>query len=398
MTTAARSSQQTFAGLVEAIKSAKHVDGLSHKYYRYPARFSPVFVREAIKTFTTPGDIVLDPFMGGGTTLVESRALGRIAVGSDVSSLAVFLAKTKTTVLTEDDRHTVRRWADSVVANALSLRNCAERANAWIANGYQRNVNTRSTWRIRKTVELALAQLKSLTTDNQRSFARCAVLRTAQWALDCRKTIPTVAQFRSQFLDFTREMILGSTEFASACDASPNVPAPLCLHQTALTLDSTYNQIEARAPRLVLTSPPYPGVHVVYHRWQVLGRRETPAAFWIAGSRDGAGSSFYTFGDRHQSGLSDYFDTALQAFRSISKIADSHTTVVQMLAFSEHGWQLERYLKMMSDAGFVELRDQDRPGFPLRIWREVPNRKWYADRLGASASSSEVVLFHRLAR
>ena len=53
-----------------------------------------------------------------------------------------------------------------------------------------------------------------------------------------------------------------------------------------------------RAPKLVLTSPPYPGVHVLYHRWQVDGRKEAPLPFMIANKLDGAGSSYYTMGDR----------------------------------------------------------------------------------------------------
>ena len=44
-----------------------------------------------------------------------------------------------------------------------------------------------------------------------------------------------------------------------------------------------------RAPQLVVTSPPYPGVHVLYHRWQVDGRKEAPLPFMIANKLDGAG-------------------------------------------------------------------------------------------------------------
>ncbi len=39
-----------------------------------------------IKLFTKEGDIVLDPFMGSGTTLVASRKLNRIAMGVDIQS------------------------------------------------------------------------------------------------------------------------------------------------------------------------------------------------------------------------------------------------------------------------------------------------------------------------
>ena len=52
-----------------------------------------------------------DPFMGGGTTIVEASALGRRAVGTDINSLAVFLTEVKTTVYTPADRAIIPRRA-----------------------------------------------------------------------------------------------------------------------------------------------------------------------------------------------------------------------------------------------------------------------------------------------
>lgn len=152
-----------------------------------------------------------------------------------------------------------------------------------------------------------------------------------------------------------------------------------------------------RPIKLVLTSPPYPGVHVLYHRWQVKGRRETPAPFWIAASLDGQGASYYTFGDRKAQELESYFEQALAAFTSIARIADKGTLVVQMLAFAEPEWQLKRYVEMMDHAGFREVRFRELAnGLDGRIWRSVPNRKWYASQRGTTPSSNEVVLFHTL--
>jgi modification methylase len=47
----------------------------------HPAKMLPEIARRAIVTYTAPGDLVLDPMCGIGTTLVEAVHLGRDAVG-----------------------------------------------------------------------------------------------------------------------------------------------------------------------------------------------------------------------------------------------------------------------------------------------------------------------------
>ncbi|MZE76235.1 TRM11 family SAM-dependent methyltransferase [Streptomyces xinghaiensis] len=47
----------------------------------HPAKMLPAIAAHAIRTYTNPGDLVLDPMCGIGTTLVEALHLGRRAVG-----------------------------------------------------------------------------------------------------------------------------------------------------------------------------------------------------------------------------------------------------------------------------------------------------------------------------
>ena len=51
---------------------------------RHPQRTLPAVAAQAINRYTQPGQMVFDPFVGGGTTMVEAIYAGRQAVGADI--------------------------------------------------------------------------------------------------------------------------------------------------------------------------------------------------------------------------------------------------------------------------------------------------------------------------
>ncbi len=59
----------------------------------YRACFKPQLPRFFIQRLTAPGEIVYDPFMGRGTTILEAALLGRIPCGCDVNPLSVCLTR-----------------------------------------------------------------------------------------------------------------------------------------------------------------------------------------------------------------------------------------------------------------------------------------------------------------
>jgi len=71
----------------------------SHNFHSFPAKFPPQFPRKFIKALTAPGDVVLDPMMGSGTTVLEAFLAGRRGVGFDIDPLALMLSKSKVTPL-----------------------------------------------------------------------------------------------------------------------------------------------------------------------------------------------------------------------------------------------------------------------------------------------------------
>ncbi len=58
----------------------------------YRGNWSPYIPRNLIDRFTKVGDLVCDPMMGSGTTLVESKLMGRNAIGVDINPDAVMIA------------------------------------------------------------------------------------------------------------------------------------------------------------------------------------------------------------------------------------------------------------------------------------------------------------------
>ena len=59
----------------------------------YPTQKPILLLERIIALVTLPGDLVLDPFSGSGTTLVAAELLGRNSIGIDVSVEAVELAR-----------------------------------------------------------------------------------------------------------------------------------------------------------------------------------------------------------------------------------------------------------------------------------------------------------------
>jgi len=218
-------SAEAVERLIAGVRDAKPVSGLTHNFYRYPARFSPTFARAFIAECTEPGELVLDPFVGGGTTLVEAQALGRRATGVDLSSLAVFVSTVKTTPLPEPLTAELQGWFAALMPK-LNLRRTSVHFADWAAQGYYRNMECARTWRIRKLLELALGEVQRLSDRRAVEFSRCAILRTGQWALDGRKTIPSAAGFRQALEANFRDMLAGVRALSNST-RSNDAPSPI---------------------------------------------------------------------------------------------------------------------------------------------------------------------------
>jgi DNA modification methylase len=77
-------------------------EGFTRTYYSYPAKFQAQLPHALITNLTSEGDLVLDPYCGGGTTGLESLILGRRSVNYDINPFAILIGIVKTTKLNSD--------------------------------------------------------------------------------------------------------------------------------------------------------------------------------------------------------------------------------------------------------------------------------------------------------
>ena len=72
-------------------------DRAAHDWYRFVLSFPPHLVRDYVNRFGLGrNDVLLDPFAGTGTTLVESKKLGIPSVGIEANPVAHFASEVKT--------------------------------------------------------------------------------------------------------------------------------------------------------------------------------------------------------------------------------------------------------------------------------------------------------------
>lgn len=72
--------------------TARQRQGHSLHEISYRACFKPQLPAYFIDRLTTVGDVVLDPFMGRGTTALQTSLMRRVAYGSDINPLSILLA------------------------------------------------------------------------------------------------------------------------------------------------------------------------------------------------------------------------------------------------------------------------------------------------------------------
>jgi DNA modification methylase len=280
---------------------------LTHAFHPYPGRFHPRLPRLVLGEVARAGETLLDPFMGGGTALVEANLLGLHAVGNDLNPVAVLVARERTRPRTAEQARRVIGEAERIAALVEALRREARPPRVVrphlerLAPEYAPHLFAEML----QTIRLIDALKESPLRETLRAvFSSLAVKFSNRRSDSSEEPIAPASAPRYPKGAVSRFLVAKTRELAEAqMELARRLPRPhpsvRLLEEDARLLPSLgWGEVEH-----ILTSPPYPGTYdyVAHHHLRMdwldlpeetfaareLGpRREGEPSGWAAGMQE----------------------------------------------------------------------------------------------------------------
>jgi DNA modification methylase len=382
--------------IIDSANSKKKINGKTHTFYRYPAAFSPIFAETVINIFTKPSDVILDPFVGGGTSAVEAFALQRKFYGIDVNPLSVLVSKVKTTILSYKKIIFIKKFNEKIVNTKINFKSKRRKNHSNLSHYF--NTKNFSIEEIRKINQIkagleqyhfASNKIKDVTV---RNFLTCLLLRTTKNILDNVRPIGTFKKFKLDLVNNCNRMLSDMVDFEKELEINKSIYGS---HNKVKILKSDIlklrkiNSLKKGKIKLILTSPPYPGINISYNRWQLHGRRDTKLPYWIMNTKAPVFTKLnYKHGKKRE--LNDYYQNMTKVFRNLRPYCSSNCLIVKLLSFRNKIKEFRMYREAMDKAGLDEIKILKKGDG--RLWRTVPKRRWQVRYSKKKLKSNKEVL------
>ena len=255
-------------------------DAPVHRWVPWIAGYSKHFVEDALERHTTGPSVVLDPFAGVGTTLVEADRTGHEAIGFEINPYARFASQTKLKAHRVDSG-VLRRNIHDFLAFAYTVGTNGVEPQSAPPAGFRTRTPFYSM-RVLRKVLLTLDFIKTLTDDHVRDLFRLAFASTMvhysnysyEPSLGRKATAgrPGVVDF--PVFDALADKL---SQMADDADWYRDVRAPRVRHDGRVFAESffdTYRKLPMGSADLLVTSPPYLNN---YH----YNRNTRPHLFWL---------------------------------------------------------------------------------------------------------------------
>ncbi|MDA2922898.1 site-specific DNA-methyltransferase [Patescibacteria group bacterium AH-259-L07] len=236
-----------------ADKTRKDTAYITHGYHRYPAKFIPQIVSRLATKYTKEGDLVVDPFGGCGTTLVESKVMGRPSVGVDINPAAVLMTKAKKTPIEpakiEEQFLKLKDKINSFDKDTKVKTPSHERIDYWFEPEAKRKL------------AFLFSKVSKIKDQDVRDFFYCGfsnILKNCSIWL--QKSNKPTRDFKKKpadpFVAFSRQvkaMLRGNADFFNLLQEKKCLKTPCNVYCT----DARKIPAKSNSVSLIVTSPPY---------------------------------------------------------------------------------------------------------------------------------------------
>jgi DNA methylase len=301
------------------VERTKHV----HALHPYLGKFIPQLVEYFLHRHFTPGECIFDPFVGSGTTLVESNVFGASSIGCDISAFNCLLARVKTTAYSRASLELALRGALEQARRTADVVDVGD-ASKWLRKWYAPRalrellayqcvageVLDDPAYDVARVILSRSARSARLTTHFDLDFPRAPV-QGPYWCYKHRRDCAPVqeaAKFLRRYTSDTVRRIRGFSAVRS--EAAVDV-----LHADARFVDLPH-KVDG-----IITSPPYPGL-IDYHEqhryaYELLGLPD------LRGSEIGAAASGVS-----RRTVQNYIDGISATFRNARRFMEPGAPVV----------------------------------------------------------------------
>ena len=269
--TANRDAVAVLRGLLQADLDFHGANGRhsTHAWHPFPAKFPPQLPSYFIERLSEPGDVVLDPMFGSGTTVLEAVRLRRNAIGCDIDPLARLIAEAK---LARLDSVAMLRVGRAVVEQAKrSFFAERHRLEAALAERFEGRTRTFVDYWFRPTQQLELVAL----LDAIESYASPETWRFLHMAFSSTIIAKSGGVSLARDLAHTRPHRVLDKKPKCAFDefekrlklmlASDGLPQS-CTEARILARSAENTGLPTASVDLVVTSPPYANNAIDYMR------------------------------------------------------------------------------------------------------------------------------------
>lgn len=378
-------SLEDYYTLSKGFNTIKQITGVNHNIYKYPACFSPELVNVLIDIFTKKNEHILDPFCGGGTTGICSLIKKRNSTVNDLNEFAAYITDIKTSTYTETQINQFEDWFKHVLPSKYKLKKKS-------LKGIDERLNNRTNWPVRNYIVDYLNKVKLLKNKKSKELAIILLLRVVKKAFDRRDRTPQIAHVKNIIIKYYEELLDNMRAFKEI----KNLNKKYSIKVTNYDFRELKNKHHFKKTKFnaIITSPPYPGVHIRYDRISLNSTKVTDIQYFISGTKPIEGVNSYTFSTRQSHLEPKYFRMIYDGFYNLREVVDYNTLIIQVVGFRDKS-MFKKYLDTMALAGYEEYFFKVNNRKRKRLWRKVVNRSFHAASKGDIFASQEVLLVHK---